>query len=334
MSNTACLPASFSSTPWPTSKLMAEPEAPERMRKKEPVSSCIDIGLGVGGRRDMRRIGRRKHIDPVTRLFGAQLRRRLLRRVCIGGRREIVIVDRRRRLGRGRVELRRRLEDAGLDGEIEADAGSGEQRHAEEDRGQRQAAAPYPPFVAVGRHFRRGLGRRESGHIDRRRTGQRGVGHDVGNDRQDARARRVGCVGCTGPSTTIAGDGPAASRRGIDRRRFGGAWRLARRLASAQRLASARRLRLRGDIGNRRQEFGFDLGDLGLHRLAALDGDFHRHVRIGLEDAVQRGEGRAVDPLAKRPVLGIAFLEGVADRFFDRVQANSLCHVRSHCHDR
>ena len=80
-----------------------------------------------------------------------------------------------------------------------------------------------------------------------------------------------------------------------------------------------------GNIGNRGQELGFDLGDFCLHRLAALDCGFDRQVGIGLEDAVKRGESRSIDPLAKRPVLGIALLEGVADRFFDRVQAGSLC---------
>ncbi|MGX8010349.1 hypothetical protein ACVDG8_015990 [Mesorhizobium sp. ORM8.1] len=78
-------------------------------------------------------------------------------------------------------------------------------------------------------------------------------------------------------------------------------------------------------IRHGRYEFGFDLGDLGLHRLAPADGSFNRDVRIGLQHAVERGKGGSIDPLAKRPVLGIAFLEGIADRFLDGVQASSLC---------
>ena len=45
MSNTACLPAICSSTPLATSKTMAEPDAPERMRRKSPESSFIVSAL-------------------------------------------------------------------------------------------------------------------------------------------------------------------------------------------------------------------------------------------------------------------------------------------------
>ena len=69
-----------------------------------------------------------------------------------------------------------------------------------------------------------------------------------------------------------------------------------------------------------RQEFRFDLGDLGLHGLAALDRHLDGDARIGQQRAVECGESRAIDPLAERAVVGVAFFEGVADRLFDRVQ--------------
>ncbi len=80
-------------------------------------------------------------------------------------------------------------------------------------------------------------------------------------------------------------------------------------------------LDLRGDG---RQEFRFDLGNPGLHRLAPLDRGFDGNARIGLERTVERGKGRPVDFLAKRAVFSIAFGKGVPDRFFDRVQAMLL----------
>ena len=47
---------------------------------------------------------------------------------------------------------------------------------------------------------------------------------------------------------------------------------------------------------------------------------FNGQIRMRLHGAVKRGECLPIDLLAERPVLGISFFEGVADRPFDRVQ--------------
>ena len=127
------------------------------MRRKEPVSSCITSALAS---------------DGVLTCVGSLGENTLIQsRACsaspgfcgeavsAGG-----VKSSSSTVGgasrRGRVELGRRLENAGLHGEIQADAGCGEQRHAEEDRGQRQAApclsafrrgrAPPPAAASIG----------------------------------------------------------------------------------------------------------------------------------------------------------------------------------------
>src|SRR5690606_14826282 len=58
-------------------------------------------------------------------------------------------------------------------------------------------------------------------------------------------------------------------------------------------------------------------------RLASSRHHFLSHVRIRLQRAIERGEGRTIDLLAIGPLTRVAFLKGASYRFLDRVQGRS-----------
>ena len=143
-----------------------------------------------------------------------------------------------------------------------------------------------------------------------------------GRSRQPASGiRATGSVARAGSGRAPRRDGRRAVRAAVvelDRRRL-------RRPASLAGGSDARRRR-RGADGRRhgRNELGLDLGDLGLQVAAPLGGDFGREIRISLQRALERGEGRPVDLFTKGAIVGIALLEGAADRLFDHIQSQIL----------
>ena len=168
-------------------------------------------------------------------------------------------------------------------------------------------------------------GRRRSAHARSLRSGAtsslpakgRDVGRSAADRRPPATCAAAGAAGDRrGGSGRAATDGAAAARRprrGIGGSTDGAAPALVARRRTPPALSAARRARPAGIPISISVIFACRL----LRRLIAVSTVTPGFACSG---AVERGEGRPVDLLAKRPVLGIPLLEGVADRFFDRIQ--------------
>ena len=280
------------------------------MRRKVPESSSITSAVAPAGALTARRIVRRKHRDPVALRVGLA--------GLAGGASSSpgyeILAPRRSAAGWERCPFGRQLEQARSD------------RPTSRRSPRRRAASRARKIAANGRRrscdaaHRCGRARPRSASrvpTERRRRSRRGR----------RRASAIGAGGRPARRCTRCGVELARERRG---RRI---WppRVARRRVSHRpapdpdALLRRRTRRPRGacrglggaSAGRNSDSISAILACRFLRRLIATS-----TVRFGLRlhGAVERGESRTVDLLAKGAVLGVALFQGVADRFFDRIQ--------------